>query len=101
MTNADLIDLALCGGYVYEDNVCDCCGHDNGKWVKAEMPVMGCREQWQSTLARISKIVELQVEEYARNQFAELRIKNQIEPFVPHTKIGETINVAKPRRWQQ
>lgn len=86
MNNADLIDLALCGGYVYEENVCDCCGHDNGQWVKAEMPLHGPR---QNTIS---------------DQLYGLSLR-RIEPYEKYfhsgPKRGMTINVKRPERWQQ
>lgn len=66
MSNADLIDLALCGGYVYEEDICDCCGHDNSRWVLAEMPVYGCQRREYYVMAQLHKMVEDSLHDMAR-----------------------------------
>jgi hypothetical protein len=99
MSNADLIDLALCGGYVYEENVCECCGHDTSRWVKAEMPVMGCQSHWAHHASKLFSLTDKFAQDYMRSAQEDMKFyEGELWKTAP--KIGDTINVRKPARFR-
>lgn len=50
LTPADLLDLALCGGYEFIEDICDCYDPVEGRWVPVELPVYGCQTEYEAAM---------------------------------------------------